>query len=114
MAGFNPVYSFQGGSEGPARVIGKDSVTFVPTTITFLSTDTYLTGGMTVTLPDEVSDFKFEGILLTKGFDTVRQWQWDGSRTTPKLLAYDAFATQEGNATSLSGVVLEAILVLKR
>lgn len=111
---FAPVYSFQGGAEGPARVIGKDAVTFVPTTITFGGSDTYVTGGMTITLPDEVSDFKFEGILITKGNDGTRRWDWNGSRTAPKLLAYDAFVTEEGNATSIASIVLEVILVLKR
>lgn len=111
--GFAPVYSFQGGASGDLKAMGKDNVTLVPATITFGGSDTYVTGGYTIVLPDEISEQKFEGIVLTKDFDGTRVWKWDGSRTTPKLLAYDAFATEEGNGTSIASMVLEAIILVK-
>ncbi len=110
---FAPVYTFQGGAAGPVRAMGKDVIDMVPMTITFGGSDTYLTGGMDLTLPDEISDRRFDGIILTKANDGTRRWDWNGSRTAPKLLAYDAFVTEEGNATSIAGIVLEAIVFLK-
>lgn len=110
---FVATYALTGGATGPVHATGKDMLTLVPVTLTFGGSDTYVTGGYDVVLPDDVAEQKLEAIILTDPFDGTREWRWDGSKTSPKLLAYDAFATEEGNATSIASVVLSLILVLK-
>lgn len=114
MAGFNPTYLIDGPAAlGPALALGPDALTFVPLTITFASGDTYLTNGMAVTLPAEIDERRLVDIILTKAHDGTRRWEWDGSRSAPMILAYDAHATEEGNGADIAGIVLRAILVLK-
>lgn len=111
---FNPTYLTGGSGVGPLLTMHKDDLILVPLSITFGGSDTYLTGGMTLTLPDEFSERTLVDVILTKDFDGTRVWRWDGTQgLTGKLLAYDAFATEEGNATSIASVVLRAILILK-
>jgi len=110
---FDPTFTLTGGATGPVHATGLDMLTLVPVTLTFGASDTYLTGGYDVVLPDAVSEQKLEAIVFSNDFDGTRVWRWDGSKTTPKLLAYDAFATEEGNATSIASAVISLILVLK-
>lgn len=110
---FNVTYALSGSGRGPIGAISKDDLTLVPLSITFGGSDTYVTGGLAVTLPDEISEMLVTDIILTKAHDGTRRWEWDGSTSAPKILAYDAHATEEGNGTSIASVVLRAILVLK-
>ncbi len=110
---FAATYTLSGGATGPVHATGLDMLTLVPVTITFGGSDTYVTGGMDLTLPDGISEQKLEGVIFTDDYDGTRVWRWDGSKTSPKLLAYDAFATEEGNATSIASAVISLILVLK-
>ncbi len=113
MAGFDPTYLTDGSGVGPLLVMHKDDTILVPLTITFGASDTYPTNGMAVTLPDELAERQIVDIILTKAHDGTRRWEWDGSQSAPMLLAYDAFATEEGNTTSIADIVLRAILILK-
>lgn len=116
MAGFNPTWALRGGAEGPANAMGKEPITWVPVTLTFIAGDTYLTGGMTVTLPDELSERQVDTVIVLTpegdaATDGVRTWFWSGS--TNKLIANDAFSTEEGNGTSIAGVVLQLLVGIK-
>lgn len=113
MAGFNPVYLLDGSAIGPLLVASKDDLTVYPCSITFATGDTYLTGGLPVTLPDEFSERKVVDVLLSKAHDGTRRWEWDGSQDTPMILAYDGHATEEGDGTDIAGVVLRAVFLLK-
>lgn len=110
---FSPTYATDGSGFGPLLVMHKDDLRIVNLGITFGGSDTYVTGGMTITLPDEISERAIVEVLLTKNFHGSNEWRWDGSRTTPKLLAYSAFATELSNGTSIASHSLRAVLLLK-
>jgi hypothetical protein len=116
VAGFNPTWTLRGSGEGQMNAMGHEPVTVVPVTLTFITGDTYLTGGMTVTLPDELSERSVDWVIVLTpegdaATDGVRTWFWSGS--TNKLIANDAFSTEEGNATSIAGVVLQLLVGIK-
>lgn len=110
---FVPVYLTGGSGVGPLLGMHNDDMVAVPLRITLGGSDTYVTGGMAVTLPDELAERQVVDIILTKAHDGTRRWEWDGSQSAPKLLAYDAHATEEGNGTAVASIVLRAILLLK-
>lgn len=114
---FAPVYTFQANASapiGPLYVASANHLTLVPVTITFGATDTYVTGGYQIVLPDQVSEMGFDNVYITKDFDGTSLWRWDGSRSAPKLVAYSAFATELANASAaIQNKVVELILVLK-
>lgn len=66
----------------------------------------YATGGETVTIPAPSGYTLYELRVTSQPPAFVREWRWDGSTSTPKLLAYDAVNTQEANATDVSADVL--------
>lgn len=66
----------------------------------------YATGGDTLSVPAP-SGYTLAEVRITSQPSTfVREWRWDQSTSTPKLLAYDAVNTQEANATDVSADVL--------
>lgn len=71
----------------------------------------YATGGETLTVPTLTGYTLYEVRITSQPPAGTRLWAWDGSTSTPKLKAYDAFATQEGNATDVSADVLFIELV---
>lgn len=110
---FAPTWTLRGSGEGPARILGKESITLVPVTLTFGAGDTYVTGGMSLsgTLPDEISERSVDFAIVLHADDGTRYWFWDG--TNNKLKADDAFSTEEGNGTAIAGVVVQLLLGLK-
>jgi hypothetical protein len=72
----------------------------------------YATGGDTVTLPAPDGYTLYE-LRVTSQPPATRTYVWDQSTSAPKLIAFDAFATQEANATNVSADVIfvEAIYV---
>ena len=88
---------------------GGPSVDIVMVTITMSSS--YATGGETLTLPASIKGKQLRAVHLINRHDGTRVWEWDGSTTTPKLKAYDAFATEEGAGTNVSSVTLKALLI---
>ena len=71
----------------------------------------YATSGDTLTVPT-VPGGTLAEVRVTSGPSTAaRRWEWNQNTSTPKLLAYDAWATQEANATDVSADVLFVELV---
>ncbi len=110
---FVVTYALGGSGRGPMAAIHQEDLAMVPVSLTFGGSDTYVTGGYAVVLPDEIAELAIVDIIITKAHDGTRRWEWDGSQSSPKILAYDAFATEEGNGTAIASIVLRAILVLK-
>jgi len=77
------------------------------------STD-YATNGQTFTMPSKVKGVEFDSLVVISSTPATRTWRWDGSRTAPKLVAYDAFATEEGNATTVNTDTLTCLLRVRR
>lgn len=90
-----------GGTKAPVSV-GAQNFTTVYTTQTM--SNSYATGGETLVVPAGYGTVYAVEIITRH--DGTRIWEWDKSTSTPKAIAYDAFATQEGNATDVSAVTL--------
>lgn len=73
----------------------------------------YATGGETIALPTDAKLGDIVAIELITRHDGTRIWEWNGSTSAPKVIAYDAFATEEGSTTNVSGVTLIARAILK-
>lgn len=97
-----------GSSYGPVRAFGLGSVTLAFATVTVGAT--YATGGQPVTLPGEIAGRTLAAITVLNPHDGTRLWVWNGSTSAPTLMAYDAFATQEGNATDTSAVTVRYLM----
>ena len=93
-----------GSSFGKVRGFGINGMTFYFASV--LAGATYATGGQPVTPPPEISGKDLLAVTVLNPHDGTRIWSWNGSTTAPKLVAYDAFATQEGNGTDVSAVPL--------
>jgi hypothetical protein len=100
-----------GSGEGPVVSLGGRPYLMILGT--FTAGSTYATGGQPVTLPLGVEGRKFKGILLMTYHDGTRTWVWDGSTSAPKLKAYDAFSTEEANATNVSAVSHTALFIFE-
>lgn len=74
----------------------------------------YATGGQPFTMPTKVDGCEFDSLVVIASTPATRTWRWDGSRTAPKLIAYDAFATEEGNATTVNTDTLTCLLRVRR
>ena len=96
-----------GSTYGPVRAYGLGSVTQVIASATVGAT--YATGGQPVTLPGEISGRDLLAVEVLNPHDGTRLWVWNGSTAAPKLIAYDAFATEEGNTTDTSGVTARVL-----
>lgn len=90
-----------GGNPAPVSVGG---VEFVEVYCTQTMSNSYATGGETLVVPAGFGTL-YAVELITR-HDGTRIWEWDKNTSTPKAIAYDAFATQEGAATDVSAVVL--------
>jgi hypothetical protein len=73
----------------------------------------YATGGDTLSVPAPSGYTLYEVRVTSQPSTFIREWRWDQNVSTPKLIAYDAVNTQEGNATDVSADVLfiEAVFV---
>lgn len=76
----------------------------------------YATGGDPVVLPAGVQGEIVAVDVLSSGTDFAnRTYIWNGQTgSDAKIVAMDAFKTQEGNATDLSGVTLTLLAILKQ
>lgn len=90
-----------GGNPAPRSVGG---VTFIEVYTTQTMSNSYATGGETLLVPAGYGTLY--GVDIITRHDGTRIWEWDRNTSTPKAIAYDAFATQEGAATDVSAVTL--------
>lgn len=77
------------------------------------STD-YATNGQPFTMPSHLHGLEFDSLVVIASTPATRTWRWNGSRSAPKLIAYDAFATEEGNATTVNTDTLTCLLRVRR
>lgn len=113
---FDPTFTLNAGSAvGPMLAYADTQLILAPVTITFGSSDTYVTGGYSIVLPDGLEHHKLVDILssLPRSGSGARDWRWNGDPADPKLLAYDAFNTQEGNGQSIADEVIRLVLMLR-
>ena len=94
-----------GGSFAPVRGLSRGGQYEVIATSTL--SNSYATGGDTVTLPGEVSGKDLLGLEILNWNDGTRMYVWDGSVSAPKIKSLTALpATQSTAATDLSAVIL--------
>lgn len=76
----------------------------------------YATGGDTVTLPADVKGEIVALDIISSGADFAnRTYIWNGTAGSgAKIVAMDAYKTEEGNATDLSAVTLTCLAILKQ
>lgn len=76
----------------------------------------YATGGDTVTLPADIKGEIVALDIISSGADFAnRTYIWNGSTgSSAKIVAMDAYKTEEGNATDLSAVTLTCLAILKQ
>jgi hypothetical protein len=99
-----------GGSKSSPQFLGGIHALIVP--VSFTMSNSYATGGDTLTLPtSDVRGKELKGVLLMTRQDGTRFYDWDGSATAPKIKAYTAGNTEVGATTNLSAVTLRALLV---
>lgn len=90
-----------GGSPAP---VSRGGVEFVTVYTTQTMSNSYATGGETLVVPSGYGTLY--AVEIINRHDGTRIWEWTNGTTTPKAKAYDAFATEEGNATDVSAVTL--------
>jgi hypothetical protein len=74
--------------------------------------DSYATGGDTLTLPTaDVRGKDLVGVNVLTRQDGTRFYDWDGSVSAPKIKAYTAGNTQVSSTTDLSAVTLKVELI---
>jgi|GEM_PF-3796543 len=95
---------------GASSVIEEYLITFAGGS----ATSDYATGGQPFTMPADVKGIEFDSLVVLTRSPLTRQWSWNGSRSAPKLLAEDAFATQEANATTVNTDTLTCLLRVRR
>lgn len=78
------------------------------------ATTDYATGGQPFSLPSDCAGAQFVSLEVISRTPLTRQWSWNGSQSAPKLMAEDAFATQEGNGTTVNSDTLTCLLRVKR
>ena len=94
---------FAEGGEAPAVSRGGRKYRKFFGTVT--GSASYSTGGEVLAgLPTGVGTL--QAVTIHNPHDGTRIWSWNGNTSAPTLIAYDAFATQEGNATNVSTTVL--------
>lgn len=98
-------------SEGPVTRMGPGN-SHREVLFRIVPSATYATGGETISLPADAKIGDIVAIELVTRHDGTRIWEWNGSTSAPKVIAYDAFATEEGNGTNVSSVTLIARAIL--
>lgn len=98
-------------STTPTRSVGGRRTRIFTGKVT--PSSSYATGGETIGgLPTGVGTLK--AVFITPYHDGTRTWTWDNSTSTPKMKAFDAFATEEGAATDVSGTTFQVMLVYEQ
>lgn len=77
------------------------------------STD-YATNGQPFSLTSDFAGAEFVSLNVLASTPQTRVWKWNGSQSAPKLMAHDAFATEEGNGTTVNTDTLTCLLRVKR
>jgi hypothetical protein len=77
------------------------------------STD-YATNGQPFVMPSDIKGAQFDSLQVLSRTPLTRQWSWNGSQSAPKLVAEDAFATEEGNGTTVNTDSLTCLLRVRR
>lgn len=82
--------------------------------ISFTMSNSYATGGDTLTLPSGLAlGRELEAVILMNPYDGTRFYQWDGSKTAPKINGWVMSTGAEvANATDLSAVAARKALLL--
>jgi hypothetical protein len=80
----------------------------------FTFSNSYATNGEVFTLPSGLAlGRELKAIILTNPYDGTRFYQWDGSKTAPKITAWVMSTGAEvANATDLSAVTARDALLL--
>lgn len=106
-----------GGGISDVHAYSKGMLTFYIARFTL--SNSYATGGDTIVTPfAKTKSLKVRQVIVTTPFALTlasgRIYGWNGSRTTPKIQAVVANTGAEvANATDLSGVTVEAIIILE-
>lgn len=74
----------------------------------------YATNGQPFTMPTDIKGVQFVALEVQHRTPFTRNWFWNASQSAPKLVALDAFATEEGNGTTVNTDTLTALLTVKR
>ena len=95
--------AFSRASTVPAQSAGggKRRVTFIGTCSL---SNSYATGGDTLTTPTPPTNFVLRGVKVLNECDGTRRYHWNGNTVTPKIQSYTAFATESVATTDLSAV----------
>ena len=113
------------GSTGTSTVIGATNGPLegqglpVNSSVVIFTTkmsSSYATGGDTVTLPSDIRGEIVALAVLSSGSDFAnRTYIWNGATgSSAKIVAMDAFKTDEGNGTDLSAVTLTCLAVVSQ
>ena len=97
--------------EGQGLPLNSSVVVF-----TTAMSNSYATGGDTVTLPTDVRGEIVALDIISSGADFAnRTYIWNGvAGSGAKIIAMDAYKTEEGNATNLSSVTLTCLAILSQ
>ena len=109
MGTFTNTTQFKQVSEEPA--VSRGGAREIKLRGKITGSSSYATGGDTVTVPTITGATLAEVRITAQPPSGTRVWAWDQGTSTPKILAFDAFATQEANATNVSADVLFVELV---
>lgn len=74
----------------------------------------YATGGQPFVLPADIKGAKVDAIMVVASTPQTRVWKWDGSTSSPKLMAHDGFATEEGAGTTVNTDTVTCLLRVRR
>ena len=98
-----------GGSVAPVAQVG--SAHNLRVIVSFTMSDSYATGGDTLTLPtSDVRGHDLVGVNILTRQDGTRFYDWDGSVSAPKIKAYTAGNAEVTSTTDLAAVTLKVEL----
>jgi hypothetical protein len=99
-----------GGSVAPVAQVGSAHNLRVLTS--FKMSNSYATGGDTLTLPtSDVRGKELVGVNVLTRQDGTRFYDWNGSVSAPKIKSYTAAGTEVSSTTDLSAVTLRVELI---
>lgn len=106
-----------GGGISDVHAYSKGMLTFY--IARFTMSGSYATGGDTIVVPfSKTKSLKVRQVIVTTPWGLTlnagRLYGWNGSRTTPKIQAIvSSTGAEVANATDLSAVTVEAIIILE-
>jgi hypothetical protein len=111
MATTQPV--LQGAAAGPIVSWSKGRLIAIPATINMANP--YTAGGEPVTQPSDAKGMKLVGLIVLTPVPAVadRIFSWNGSTTSPKIIAMVMSTGVELGAVNLSGVTLNVLFLYR-